>query len=680
MSVSSLISTGKDFQIKVRAGDFYMPLDVKPKGDRLRLYFRWNPALLDVVKTEFEKRQWKPDEKCWEIPITQRNVFRLEVLQGKYSDIKPYERYDAIETTSYREAIRKHAEERGIKIYSHQEDMVNQLLVAHWIIWAAQMGVGKSLAAIIAAEMIFKKYGPFEMYWVGPRSALVAGRLEFEKWKSPLRPEFFTYEGLTERIKTWPVGKTPPQLIVFDEASKLKTPTSKRSMAAKMLADLMRSTFGGKSWIALLSGTPAPKNPSDWWHLCEVACPGFIREGHILGFTNRLAVIESRETVPGAGSYNHIVTWKDSDNKCDKCGQPKEHVNHTTDFMVRMTQQSTADFHEFVQAKNEVAELKNRLRGLVMVKLKEDCLDLPMKRYEVKRVKPSRSLLNAAKIITQTVPRAIEALSLLRQLSDGFQYVDEPTGETTPCRCGTGTILEYYNPEYPEIVLEEAEVEKKAMYVQDTGAWIPCEVTQREVTCPMCKGNKSIPVIKRTVKEVECPKDQVIYDELELHEEDGRINIFAGFTGSIDRVVRMCQSKKWGVVRADGRGWKAFNGDGYPIEGKSEDFMRIFQQGQVEHPFMAFVGQPGAAGMGITLTAAPSTIFFSNDFNGESRQQAEDRHHRIGMDVVRGGRIVDIIHLPTDEQVLENLLKKKELQQLSMKGLSKVFDDALDRS
>ena len=66
--------------------------------------------------------------------------------------------------------------------------------------------------------------------------------------------------------------------------------------------------------------------------------------------------------------------------------------------------------------------------------------------------------------------------------------------------------------------------------------------------------------------------------------------------------------------------------------------------------------------MALTLTASPTELFYSNDFNGEARFQAEDRFHRAGMDKNRGATIIDFVHLPSDQLVLDNLQKKKDLQ------------------
>lgn len=699
MSVLETIAANPNtrFKLKIQGGAYLRPIQFEVAGNRLRAYFDYDEDLLDVIKTQFEGRRWQPELVCWDFPITQRNIFRLEALQGKYGE-NPYARYDRLETHSVRDAIKsflasesKYAE---VNPYEHQFDLINQLLVVNWAVWAADMGLGKSLAAIIAMEMIAKRFklSPESIYWVGPRSALIAAKLEFLNWRCSLYDpnrslntvEFFTYQGITERVKSWPVGKIAPRILILDEASKVKNPAAKMSIACKHLADSMRTDHNNECYIALLTGTPAPKDPSDWWSLCEIACPGFIKEGSKKAFLEKLAILEKRETVPGAGSYNAILGWRDSENKCSKCNLPPEHIVHHASLEARMT---GSKHHEYIKCTNEVAKISTRLKGLVKVKLKKDCLDLPEKRYEIKEVKPTRALLNAAKMIASSCSRSIEALILTRQLSDGFQYVDEGTGVFNDCLCckgpHPGKIYEYINPDDVNYVFTEEEYSKQAMSIYDDGKqeWVSTKIERQIIDHAECKGTGKIEVIKRMTKEVECGKDDVLIDELEFNEENGRINIYGGFQGSVDRIVRVCQQKKWSVIRADGRGWKGYDTTGAPIEGDTQRLMSLYMRNQYlqksdDEPLMAFIGQPGAAGMGLNLAVAYTTFFFSNDFNGESRWQAEDRAYRIGMDMVRGGRILDCFHLPTDRLVYENLQKKRNLQTLSMTGIMKVLQAA----
>jgi hypothetical protein len=59
-------------------------------------------------------------------------------------------------------------------------------------------------------------------------------------------------------------------------------------------------------------------------------------------------------------------------------------------------------------------------------------------------------------------------------------------------------------------------------------------------------------------------------------------------------------------------------------------------------------------------------VFYSNDFDPESRSQAEDRIHRLGTDENLGATIVDLIHLPTDERVRDILRDNRRLELMTM--------------
>lgn len=612
-------------------------------------YFKYNKKLINEIKECFEGRRYHgfedPPRKVWSAPITQRNVFLLKFLQGN----DPYAKYDA-------EPCYDLLNLNTRPLYDHQRDMVAHGLAVKHFIWAAEMGTGKTLAAIVLMELSGLK----DFFWVGPKSALRAVKAEMIKWNCRVIPEFFTYEKLKRVIENWPSGQIAPQGVIFDESVKIKTPTAKRSVAAKHLADSIREEHGNASIIGLLSGAPAPKSPADWWHQCEVACPGFIREGNIHSFRERLGVFNKEES--DVGTYKKLETWLDDDSKCRVCGKlEREHVPRFTEDGVF----ESAD-HEFEQSENEVAKLYRRMSGLVLVKLKKDCLDLPEKFYIETVLQPTEEILRVAKIITVKATRAIEALTLLRELSDGFQYRDVAVGkETCPLCGGSKKYIEYYDPE--GLPGEPDAIEKGVRFLYDEdGNKIgeePIVYEKQIVDCINCHGTGQSDKIERTVIEVPCPKDEALLEELDLHLDIGRLNIYAGFTASVDKCIKLVTSQKWGYIRADGRGWIGFDADGRPLP--KDRLLEVYQSGDGR---IAFIGQAGAAGMGLTLTASPTTLFYSNTFNGDDRIQAEDRGHRIGMHE-KGGRIVDFIHLETDKLVLDNLKKKKKLQHLSMTGI-----------
>ena len=70
--------------------------------------------------------------------------------------------------------------------------------------------------------------------------------------------------------------------------------------------------------------------------------------------------------------------------------------------------------------------------------------------------------------------------------------------------------------------------------------------------------------------------------------------------------------------------------------------------------------------MSLTLVEARMAVYWSNSFKPEYRVQSEDRIHRKGMDENLGCVIVDLIHLPTDERVVDIIRENRELELMTM--------------
>lgn len=96
----------------------------------------------------------------------------------------------------------------------------------------------------------------------------------------------------------------------------------------------------------------------------------------------------------------------------------------------------------------------------------------------------------------------------------------------------------------------------------------------------------------------------------------------------------------------------------YGKTGKEEREQAVddFQAGK----FTAFVGHAAAAGIGITLTAAETAVYYSCSFDNELRKQSEDRCHRIG--TKKTVVYIDLVAEDTiDEDVVKSLAVKTEL-------------------
>jgi len=640
-------------EIKVQAGNYWRPMTLRVKGSRIYCHFKYNKILIEEIKS-MEGAKWhgydeENPRKVWSIKNSPRNWFNIKYLTGG----NPYENYEKPYINF----------ETARPLYEHQKRMTSHILTTHSGIWAAEMGTGKTLSFIEVIDYVYNierfVKSNDEVWYVGPKAGVRAVGRELIKWDSKIRPRMFSYEGMTKELKGWTNLRPVPKIVCFDESSKIKSPNAQRSQAALALSNHIRELYKKEGYIIEMSGTPAPKDPTDWWHQCEVACPGFLKEGSIGAFKKRLCLIEQRESLITGGSYPHVVTWFDSAEKCAKCGQLKDDAIHWDDQSVFG---NNPEIHKFISSINEVAKLYERMRGLVIVVFKKDCLELPDKRYEIINIKPTVDLLRAAKLVKKMATRTVDALNLMRELSDGFQYKQNKTGEKPCSLCGgKKTTLQ------PKADDSENLYEKPTTNLPPENASIELE----EGPCPTCGGTGLEPIYERETSEVGTPKDDVFIDELDAVEDIGRYVVWGGFHGTVDRLVRIAHQQGWSTLRVDGRGYLGQDAENNPLDAdellSAMDLShRDFENLKTKYPKVCFIGHPEAGGMALTLTASPIELFFSNSFKGEARIQAEDRCHRIGMDLNRGLIIKDLFLLPADEYVYNNLKKKRELQSVSL--------------
>lgn len=655
-------------ELKFRVGNFRYPVSVTVEGKKLRLNFAYNAALIAEIKNMGGAR-WSPEARCWTVENNPRNLFTIQFFTEK----NPYAPYDAelIPFTPRRTICMK-----------HQVTMSSHICTRRQCICAYEMGSGKTLAAMEAMEAS----GHDDWFWVAPKSALYSVKLEFERWKicdicklpkkalivqgetlmeahkddhlwltgKCVQPRYYTYENLRKLVDEWPEGKVPPKGIIFDESSRAKTPTAQRTQAALILTSMMRAHWGKEAWIVLMSGTPAPKSPLDWWAQCEIACPGFLREGDIRKMQKRMAVIEERQSITG-GMYPHHVCWRDSDKRCEVCGQMQDSGKHDT----------MMGGHKFIPCTDEVSKLYKRMNGLVLVAFKKDCLDLPEKVYRTEVLAPSNEMLRAASLINAKSPSAIQALTLLRELSDGFQYRETEVGmqECTICK-GSRVMLETVDLNDPDNPIDGLSAEY-GFRVEYDDAGTPTltdrkiEIGKRKIACAACDGTGEVIRLSRSQVEMKSPKEDLLIELLDQHEDIGRLVVYGGFTGTIDKITNVVKQQKWDYIRVDGRGWDCSLKGYHPLR-----MLEAFQGN--EHQKICFIGQPSSAGMGLNLTASPTIFYYSNDFNAESRSQSEDRIHRPGMNVNRGATIIDCVVLPSDMLIINNLKRKKRLQDMTL--------------
>lgn len=534
-----------DLVLRSRGKRYPVTIEQEQSG---KLIFRRSPfSMKDEIKA-MKGSRWDPTRRCWSVANHPRNHFQINAMMVEPDDPKPYAWFE-------RDLLDLDVVERPIR--EHQIEMIRKALTYRYQIFAADMGLGKTLIAIEVMERLARQYGwdndcRDQCWFVGPKSALESVDLDMHKWGVNLVPRTLTYERFV--IDHAEYLDSPPQLIFFDESSNLKTPSSRRASAAQKMTDRVREVHGTDGGVVLLSGTTVSKRPSDIWSQAEITWPGFLREGSIRAFEDRYATVVLGEDSDG-NKFRKIDGWKD----------------------------------------HEVSRLSNRLDGLMSVYLKKDWLNLPERTFVRRVCEVQPRTKRVAKALVDAAPNTISGLTALRALSSGFQYnEDGDAGEQG----------------------------------------------------------------ERAIVETVCPKDDVLREIIDEEQTRGRMIVFASFQGSIDRVKRICHEQGWDTIVVDGRGWNCYDKDNVRVKQHILDYWANNPNPTV------FVGNPASCRFGLTLVEAKTTVVFDQNFSAEHRLQSLDRNYRIGQtDPVR---VIDLLHLPVDELILDTLVENKRLEDLSL--------------
>ncbi|WVW37715.1 DEAD/DEAH box helicase [Aeromonas phage Gekk3-15] len=140
------------------------------------------------------------------------------------------------------------------------------------------------------------------------------------------------------------------------------------------------------------------------------------------------------------------------------------------------------------------------------------------------------------------------------------------------------------------------------------------------------------------------PREAALNEALDTVVE-GSMIIWAMYDEEIEQVKRVCEERGLtyavyvGATKADAR----------------ERAIDDFQAKKVD----VFIGNPAAAGIGLTLTAAETVIYYTCSYDLELRLQSEDRAHRMGQ--TKTVRYIDLIAEDTiDEDVMRSLSRKDD--------------------
>lgn len=144
----------------------------------------------------------------------------------------------------------------------------------------------------------------------------------------------------------------------------------------------------------------------------------------------------------------------------------------------------------------------------------------------------------------------------------------------------------------------------------------------------------------------------------ECLDADKKVVVFARFISEIDAIIKML--KRYGIKYS-------------LIRGDVKDRASEVEKFQNDKDVKVFVGQLQTTGMGLTLTASDTAVFYSLSYNFADYEQAKARIHRIGQK--NNCTYIHLIAKKTiDEKVMEALSKKKNIADLVVDNWKSLFE------
>lgn len=141
--------------------------------------------------------------------------------------------------------------------------------------------------------------------------------------------------------------------------------------------------------------------------------------------------------------------------------------------------------------------------------------------------------------------------------------------------------------------------------------------------------------------------------------EDKKLVIFCRFRPEIDLITKLIKKKKLGFISIYG-------------DIKIEDRGAIVEDFQKNRDTRIALLQIATAGLGITLTAADTCVYYSVDFNYAAYSQSLARIHRIGQKNICT-YIQLVVEKTIDERVYKALAKKEDLATTVIDDWKRIF-------
>ena len=204
------------------------------------------------------------------------------------------------------------------------------------------------------------------------------------------------------------------------------------------------------------------------------------------------------------------------------------------------------------------------------------------------------------------------------------------------------------------------QVEKESYAELEHGEIVTTNVLTKLLRLSQITGGFIKDEFNELVEQVSSAKLEALEEIVEECLDAGKkLVVFARFIPEIDAIAKTL--KRYGVKYA------MIRGDVKDRAGEVDKF-------QNDPETKVFIGQLQTTGMGLTLTAADTAVFYSLSYNYADYEQAKARIHRIGQK-----NNCTYIHLlakkTIDEKVMDALSKKKNLAELVVDNWKSLFNE-----
>lgn len=287
--------------------------------ESIRIYDSF--AYKETIK-KIDGRFYDADEKCWVVPLTKENVATLGMLGATLDEelralIGNSKKDNEIVEPTIKPPIKGNLYRHQVKAYNFALEQFNK---GKGVAFLMDMGTGKTITtiALIGALNSQKRVG--KVLVVSPKSIVGVWEEEFQKF-ADFRYALTILDGTIAKKKAafgymngsalqvivvnyesaWrlesEIAKWSPDMIVCDESSKIKNPTTAQSKALHKLGKQSKHNV-------ILTGTPVTNNPLDFFSQYKFLNEEILGSSYYL-FRNRYAVMGGYQNHQIVG-YNHL--------------------------------------------------------------------------------------------------------------------------------------------------------------------------------------------------------------------------------------------------------------------------------------------------------------------------------------------------------------------------------------